>query len=360
MEEVLKKLVESKLLTSDTMETISEAFARKEAEIEEKTEQRVRAEFARKFDENYETLVDAVEKLVEDRLDVELADFQKDASKLKKLQAKAAAAIAEADKRAERKLSQKIDIIEGFVSSALDRELGEFAEDQKLQRRKWVEAMNEAKAKSAKERNAFIERGAVVIESVIDRSLSEKLHEFKEDIKEARKSAFGRKIVEAFEEEFLMSFFNQDKEVKKVVAERDEAVRRLSETRKQLVAENRSLKLEADRLKAKQQLAEEKTRREQVMEQVLRRLSGTKKAQMKELLEGVETKNLRKAYRKYLPTITESAPKKAGGKRALKEGSKGRTPLVFKEGARTPRIRDEEEKVDQDLIDLDQRLRKLR
>ena len=358
MEEVLKKLVESKLLTDDTLETIKEAFARKEAEIEEATEKRVRAEFARKFDENYETLVDATQQLIEDRLDAELAEFGKDVEKLKTLQAKAAAAIAEAEETAQKKLAHKINIVESFIAKALDRELGEFAEDQKLQRQKWVTAMNEAKAKQASERKAFIDRGAVVIESVIDRAVTEKLHEFKEDIMEARKSAFGLKIFEAFQEDYTMSFFNQDREVAKVVAERDKALSRLAEARKQFVAEKKSLQTRADRLEAQQKLAENAAERERVMEQILRPLPAGKKAQMKELLEGVETKNLRKTSRKYLSTLTESAPKRSDNKRTLKENSQKGKPLVFREGNSHSKVK--EEQIDPDLAELTERLAKVR
>ncbi len=66
-----------------------------------------------------------------------------------------------------------------------------------------VRLVREGKAHFEKVRKDFIERSANAISETVDRGLRSEIKQLKEDIDSARKNDFGRKIFEAFANEYM-------------------------------------------------------------------------------------------------------------------------------------------------------------
>jgi len=132
----------------------------------------------------------------------------------------------------------------------------------------------------------------------------------KQDITEARKNAFGRKIMEAYAAEFMASHFADATELKKLsdkiialegaVAEKTQVV----ESKQQAIAD-------AER---KTRIAEDTLKRDRVMQELMAPLSKDKRGIMEDLLGTVSTEKLRESYQKYLPSVLNESGRSPGKK----------------------------------------------
>jgi len=122
--------------------------------------------------------------------------------------------------------------------------------------------------------------------------------QFKEDIKVARENNFGRKIFEAYASEYLSSYLNETSEVRKMQKQLAEAQTQIAEKSKLY----ESTRIEKDKI-------ESRHRRDKILNEMLQPLSGDKKEVMSNLLETVQTDNLKTAFNKYLPHVMKDARK---------------------------------------------------
>jgi hypothetical protein len=127
---------------------------------------------------------------------------------------------------------------------------------------------------------------------------------------------FGRKIYEAFAQEFAGSYLNEKSETSKLLKIISKKEQELAEA-KQTVAEKNNLVESTQReIRVTKDLMERKN----VMAELLSPLSGEKRVVMQDLLESVQTQKLHNAFEKYLPAVMEGA-KKVALKKALTESS---------------------------------------
>ena len=122
--------------------------------------------------------------------------------------------------------------------------------------------------------------------------------QFKDDIKVARENNFGRKIFEAYTSEYLTSYLHETSEIRKLQSKLAEAESKISETSKLLESE-----------KIQKSKIENRHKRDRVLNEMLQPLSGDKKDVMSNLLETVQTDNLKTAFNKYLPHVMKDAKK---------------------------------------------------
>ena len=122
--------------------------------------------------------------------------------------------------------------------------------------------------------------------------------QFKEDIKTARENNFGRKIFEAYASEYLSSYLNETSEVRKMQKQLAEAQAQIEEKSKLY----ESTRIEKSKI-------ESRHRRDKILNEMLQPLSGDKKEVMSNLLETVQTDNLKTAFNKYLPHVMKDARK---------------------------------------------------
>jgi hypothetical protein len=335
MLDAFKQLVESGVMTVETQQVVETALAAKLQENRDQVTAELREEFAQKYTHDKAVMVEAIDKMLSDRLAVEMAELHNDKLALAEAKVQYQTRIAEDAKKLEgfviqqlgkelvefqgdrKKVSENFSKLEQFVVHALAKEIGEFATDKKDLAETKVKLVREAKSKFEDIKTNFIKHSAKVVENAVTKKLTSEIKQLKEDIDSARTNDFGRKIYEAFAQEYSSSYMNEKSETSKllkIIAKKDQE---LSEA-KQAVAEKTTIVESKEReIRVQKDLMERKA----VMGELLGPLDASKRDIMKELLESVQTKKLNEAFDKYLPAVMEGQSKPAPKKAMLAESS---------------------------------------
>ena len=334
MLDAFKQLVESGVMSEEVKTSVEAAFTQKIQENRDQVTAELREEFAQKYNHDKSVMVEAIDKMLSDRLAAEMAELYNDKRALAEAKVAYQTRIAEDAKKLEKfvigqlgrelvefqgdrkKVSENFGKLEQFVVHALAKEIQEFATDKKDLAETKVKLVREAKSKFEDITQAFIKRSAKVVEATVTKKLTTEIHQLKEDIDSARNNDFGRRLYEAFAQEYAGSFLNEKSETSKllkIIAKKDQE---LAES-KQAIAEKANLIESTQReIRVTKDLME----RKQVMAELMSPLNGEKRVVMQELLESVQTTKLRSAFDKYLPAVMEGAQKKVA-KTALTESS---------------------------------------
>jgi hypothetical protein len=335
MLDAFKQLVESGVMTNDTVNVIESAFAKKIQENRDLVTAELREEFAQKYNHDRSVMVEAIDKMLSERLAAEMAELVTDKNAL--VEARVAyqhkmtgdAKVLESfvlsqlgkelvEFQSDRqKVSENFQKLEQFVVHALSKEIREFAIDKRDLAETKVKLVREATSKFAEIKSRFIERSAAVVQEAVTTKLTSEIKQLKEDIDSARENNFGRRLFEAFANEFSTSYLNEKSETSKLLKiiqkkEKEIAEANVALTEKDTIVESRNREIRVTK-----DLMERKT----VMSEMLAPLGADKREVMQSLLESVKTTKLRDAFDKYLPAVIEgdkrvAAPKKA----ALNEG----------------------------------------
>lgn len=325
MLDAFKQLVESGVMSEETKTVVEAALAAKIQENRDQVSAELREEFAQKYQHDKQVMVEAIDKMLSERLAAEMAELHSDKKALAEAKAQYEAKMAQDSKKLEgfvikqlgkelvefqsdrRKVSENFAKLEQFVVHALAKEISEFAEDKRDLAETKVKLVREAKSKFEEIRTAFIKRSAKVVESAVTAKLTSELKQLKEDVEAARNNDFGRRIYEAFAQEFSASFLNEKSETSKLLKIIQKKEQELAEAQ-QSIAEKQQLAESKDReLRVTKDLMERKS----VMSEMLAPLSADKREVMQQLLEGVQTAKLSDAFNKYLPAVMEGETKVA-------------------------------------------------
>ena len=145
--------------------------------------------------------------------------------------------------------------------------------------------------------------------------------QLREDIKSARENNFGRKIFESFAAEYMTSYLAEGTEIRNLnrnIEEQQKSINTLTEAKES--AEITSKKLQG------------KINRDKVMGELLGPLAKAKRVIMEELLESVQTKNLKGSFQKYLPAVlNETAVKTETSKKPTLTEKTGNKVVATKE-----------------------------
>lgn len=241
MDEILKKLLESDLLSEETKTQLSEQFqtavAAYLAEERSKLEVEIRSTLTEEFVKARDELAETVDTKVEEFLKAEFDELHEEINKFRDLEV-------------------------------------EFAE-------KLVEEKEVLAQQLAEQLNQLVDKLDAFLEVRIDDEMSE----LKENIDEVKKFEFGRKIFEAVEAEFK-KFRKED--LSSVEADLAEALDKLSD---------------AETLLAEIENARLAEARESKLEQLLSPLSGNAREQMKIILSNVKTEKLEESYKVYIGRV---------------------------------------------------------
>ena len=335
MLDALKTLFENDVVSDEVRTQIEEAWESKIKENKLAVTAELREEFAQKYEHDKSTMVEAIDSLVTERLTAEVAEFTEDRKQLSEAKAKYAVAMREnagllkgfvmealkkevSELHEEQKaMATNFSKLEEFVVDALANEISEFYEDKKDLAETKVKLVKEAKKHLAKVKENFVQRSAKAVSSTVDKALRSEITQLKEDIDAARKNDFGRKLFEAFANEYQGSYLNEKSETSKLLKVVDVKDKQLSEARAFAVKAKKLVEAqEAD----KKQLIESAQRKE-IMHSLVAPLSNQQQEIMKDLLESVQTNRLQSQFDKYLPTVIDGeAPEKAK-KAKLTEGT---------------------------------------
>lgn len=324
MLDAFKQLVESGVMSEQVSSEIEAAFATKIQENRDQVTAQLREEFAQRYSHDRNVMIESIDKMLSERLAAEMAELHEDKQALAETRAKYVEKMTSDAKMMEsfvaqqlaqemvefqsdrKKVSENFAKLEQFVVNALAKEISEFAEDKRDLAETKVKIIAGAKEKFAEVKTQFIKRASKTVQETVEKTLRSEIHQLREDIDSARTNSFGRRIFEAFAQEFQHSHLNEKSDtarllkiVDKKEAEIAEAQAALAETQKLSESKDRALRIQKDLME-----------RAKVMGELLAPLSADKKGIMSELLESVKTERLAGAFDKYLPAVMEGATQK--------------------------------------------------
>jgi hypothetical protein len=336
MMDAFKRLVESGVVSEDVGSELETAFNAKIQENRDQVTAQLREEFAQRYEHDKSVMVEALDKMVSERLAAEMAELVTDKKGLAEAKLAYKNKMTQDSKVLEsfvlnqlgkelvefqndrKKVSENFAKLEQFIVTALAKEINEFAHDKRELAEARVRLVSEAKNKFAEVKTAFIKRSAAIVEDAISKRLTSELSQLREDIESARENSFGRRVFEAFAQEYSNSYLNEKSETSKLLkilqkkeAELAEATQSIAQTQQIVESKDKEIRRAKDLMERKQTMGE-----------LLAPLSAEKRAIMKELLESVQTRKLNEAFDKYLPAVMEggSAKTKAQAKETLTEG----------------------------------------
>jgi hypothetical protein len=324
MLDAFKQLVESGVMTEETKSVIESAFAKKIQENRDQVTAELREEFAQKYTHDRAIMVEAIDRMLSERLAAEMSELAEDKNALVNARVAYQHKMTNDSKKLEnfvltqlgkelvefqtdrKKVSENFQKLEQFVVRALAKEINEFAIDKRDLANTKVKLVREARSKFEDIKQKFIERSALVVQEAVTAKLTSEIKQLKEDISSARENDFGRRLFEAFSQEFSVSYLNEKSETSKllkIIKQKDEA---LAEA-KQIISEKATLVESKDREIRK---TKDLMQRKALMSEMLAPLSADKREVMQSLLESVQTPKLRDAFDKYLPAVIEGQKKK--------------------------------------------------
>ena len=333
MLDFVKQLFENNVISEETKSEIESAWETAVQENRDTISTQLREEFAQKYEHDKTAMVEAVEKMLSDRITAELSEFAEDRQGLIEARAKYAKKMKNDSKamesfvlnnlkkelgelREDRKnVANNVAKLESFIVDALAKEIAEFHADKKDLAETKVKLVRDSKAKFESVKKDFIAKSVKIIEETVSKGLRSEMSQLKEDIEEARRNDFGRRIFESFASEYATSHLNEKSETAKllkVVKQKEEAVAEANAKAEEIEKLVESKDAEIKRMK-------DLSERKEVMAELMSPLSKEKSEVMSELLESVQTNKLHAAFDKYIPAVMEgNVPKK--DKVALTEG----------------------------------------
>jgi hypothetical protein len=333
MFDAISKLVESGVIGEETQKTIQEAWENKVKENKEQAAAELREEFAKRYEHDKNNMVEAIDKMMTDKLSEEITKFVEDRKALAmektaykenvgahsaKLESFVMNKLAEElnELNVDRKsVHENFSKLEEFVVGALAKEIKEFHEDKKGVVETKVKLVKEAKSQMKKLKDAFITKSAKVVEDAVTKKLGEELAQLKEDITAARQINFGKRVFEAFASEYQSSYLNEKSETSKLLKVVDEQMLKIEEAKKSIDEKQAVIESKEQEIARSKDLME----RKETMAELLKPLSKDKADVMNQLLESVQTKDLKSAYAKYLTPVMDDKNVPSNAKKVISE-----------------------------------------
>ena len=240
MDEILKKLLQSELLSEETKAEISEQWSSTvetfKSQVREEISMEVRSELAEQWISERDELINKIDQFFTEALENEITELKDDISRFRDIEAE----------YAERIVENKHE-----MAVQLDEELDNLVDK--------IDAFFEAR-------------------------LNLELEELKEDLEVAKQNEFGKRIFEAFATTYNKAYVDEDSiQTKLAITEA-----KLEDAEHQLATLEQQKELMI---------------RESKMDQVLANLSGKKREHMAMVLRNVETERLEESYKYFIGRV---------------------------------------------------------
>ena len=323
MADIFNGILESDAISEDLKTQIQETWKSKLDEAREEITAELRDEFAQRYENDKGQIVEAMDTMLTDRITAEIEELKADRAALAEqtvaYKTNIDKHIGLVDKFVAEQLAKEVkelhadrtDLknnfakLENFVVKQLAKELTEFEADKKAVVEQKVKLVAEGKKMIAEAKQRFVSKAADVVEKTVEKSLRSELSQLKDDIKVAKENNFGRKVFEAFAGEYMSSHLAEGTEVRKLQKELETVTANTTDAESKL--KEKDAEIEAVQMKLR--IAEDKNVREKALTELTANLSKDKRRVMNELLESVQTSDLKKQFNKYLPAVlNESAP----------------------------------------------------
>ena len=295
------------VLNEETRGKLTTTFKKVLDEAKVEQEKAIRAEMSERYSRDKKAIHAALEQFLEQELSGAVADFKSGIDEVDSLKKqytdKTVAVTAEAKKY----VAARLGAIEKVIEGILRRELTELHESEKTNRRAYLNAITEAKAKGEGDYERFRAKGAAVLEHIVNTLVQGTLDELREDIKAAREADFGREMYETMYTTFRRQFFDSNKEFRALTTKVTEAEATAKAIRAKARAAVKEATERAQAAEGKAKRIQESVVRTRTINKMLSGLQGVTREKMKHLLEAAQTQNLPRTYRKFLPELLNEA-----------------------------------------------------
>jgi hypothetical protein len=258
MDEILKKLLESELLSEESKAEISEQWTTSvetfKTQVREEVSNEVRLQLSEQWLMEREELVGKVDAFVAEALTKEITELRGDIERFRDLEA-------------------------------------EYAE-------KLVEEKHKLAGEVATELDALVDK----IDTFFEMRLSAEIEELKEDLDVVKQNEFGRRMFEAFATEYAKNYVDEGAVQSKLV-----------------VAEGKLA--DAEQRLSEREDALNKMVREAKMDKILAPLTGKKREQMAMVLRNVDTDRLEESYKFFIGRILKEGDEATTSAPVLKEAT---------------------------------------
>ena len=329
MLDAIKPLLDSDLVNEETRSAIAEQWEAKMNETRTQVTAELREEFAKRYEHDKSTMVEALDKMVTEGLTSELTQIAEERKAISEDRAKFVARMQESsgtfDKFLVKTLSEEIkelhseranqqslvNKLEEFVTAQLSEEIQDFQKDRQDVVETKVRLVKEARSKFDTLKSKFVKHTSKAVNEAVTGYLKGEMNQLKEDIQIAKENSFGRKIFETFATEFSSSHLNENQKIKQLEAD-------IKKSADEVAKINESLEEKSKIVEKKEQeivIIKESVERKDTINTLLKPLNKDKAGIMTDLLESVQTSKLKTAFDRYLPAVLD-------GKKIVKESKK--------------------------------------
>jgi len=146
MSDVFNKLFETGALSEDVRADLQEAWDQKVKENKDTVTAELREEFAKRYEHDKSNMIEAVDRMVSERLESEIKEFSEDKKTL-----------AEARVEYKKKVSEHSGKLQEFMLKQLTKEIAELHEDRSMVSERFAKLEDFVVKQLAKEINEFAE-----------------------------------------------------------------------------------------------------------------------------------------------------------------------------------------------------------
>lgn len=331
----LMKLLKESNLSPEATKLVIEALDEEKRAIAAD----IRLELTERYEADKTELVEGMDKMVQAVINEEMDSYRVERRKLAEDRVRLRTSLTNFSKFANSVLAEEVHRLRGdrralaeslvkfmdFSNRIIAEELREFHVDRKRLVETRVKLLANANKQINEAKRAFVKRAAAEASQFIEESTRRELSELRVQLTEARENMFGRKIYEAFANEFGSAMFKKDpvlRDMQRTMRELNNKILESTETTNQLLAENAKLS------RAVKVMADNKTR-EKLISEMVKPLSPTQRRIMESLLVSSPTGQLTADFNKYLSSVLSESvqpkPAVANQKRTLAESAVAKT-----------------------------------
>lgn len=314
----LDKFLNESSLSDEAKKLIQEAWNEEKANVAAE----MREEMKERYQEDLAKLTEGLDHMMADVISEQMADVYAEKRKLVEDRVKlrktlgnfsnfANTVLAEEVKtmRKERKhINESLGKFMQFSNHIMAEELKDFHDEKRQLVETRVKLIAEGSKKINEARDNFIKRTAESAATYITETTSKNLTALKGELFEAKQNRFGRKIFEAFANEFYSKQYNESS----ILRELNESVKEAEEDAIAAKLALQEAKTVAENAKRKIRVMEDTQARTAILSELTKPLTNQQKQIMESLLSATPTAKLKDDFRKYHKsvlkgTVNESA-----------------------------------------------------
>lgn len=300
-------------LAVPVQKVIKEEFDKKLEEARESIYAQARKEINEKYKSDFITMVNGAEAFIKESIEEVCDDLNSAKEEEKKKAEKCDESLDKMNKLVVEQLAKEVSGIRK-ERATLGEKLSSFEKLIKESIASYAESLEAEKQKYIKSTAEVIENGLRMQESakssfvkvatqkaadMIYENLSEEIESLKKDIREAQENEFGKRIFEQFSGEFKAIFLNENKEIQRIKAEKEELESKIKKANRLIESKN----LQVSALKDEISIQKELRTRDSIIAEASKGLSSAKQEVLKRMVESVPTNKLEKTISEYIPSV---------------------------------------------------------